>query len=601
MAPVSNERVGVVFVHGIGSQPESETLRHFADPVIKWIQAWYRARGLSATPKAKANLSYGNALDPHEPANAEITLPAIGGAPERALVFAEAWWSQRIDPPSVGQMLAWVLSAMGAAFKAAASGIAYRVGAILGLLTSSGRKRWKQASDPGPIGLVIELLNLVVQFAYLVVALILAVPVVLIVLAIAQIPIKQVQEFFLVRLITPFFTQALGDFSTYIGDDLQALHVRHRVSEAVHWLVTDGKCESVCVVAHSQGTVVAFDALTGDDLPDIARVKKFITVGGALNKAFLLTSPRLGRLWGQLPKHIFWVDVWSFFDPVPGGIISRPSEKDGVTVPTLVAPDAALATKMHWWGPATTPGPTPLPVRPMKRTVTNFLNYLTEHDTYWRNAEQFVSRLAQELDDPDGYYEESRFFPEGATPDERRQRQNELVRRRRARVAALAGWRLVGFASFAAALVGRGPQTLFDDGRTIGDVLQRLGGNPVAQVIGLPFQLAGTIKDLLAILSPALKDVPLGVPTLAWLAGITDPKGWQATEMIALSAVALGVLFYVVYRLLTAFVFDGWERGETAATVQPSLSPPLPWSSVALRTIVVCAPLIALARALAAG
>jgi hypothetical protein len=36
--------IGVVFVHGIGSQPQSSTLREFAQPLIDWLALWHESR-----------------------------------------------------------------------------------------------------------------------------------------------------------------------------------------------------------------------------------------------------------------------------------------------------------------------------------------------------------------------------------------------------------------------------------------------------------------------------------------------------------------------------------------------------------------------------
>lgn len=44
--------LGVLFVHGIGEQPQADTLLRFATPMIKWLRDWLTqpgAHGVSTT------------------------------------------------------------------------------------------------------------------------------------------------------------------------------------------------------------------------------------------------------------------------------------------------------------------------------------------------------------------------------------------------------------------------------------------------------------------------------------------------------------------------------------------------------------------------
>src|SRR5437867_7425706 len=107
--------VGIVFVHGIGSQPQTATLREFAQPLIDWLSVWHRARGLEGFGATSADLSYGGAL--LGPARLRLQLPAYvtppaDGQPSvthpaRTWVLAEAWWSTRLIAPEYTRMLLW--------------------------------------------------------------------------------------------------------------------------------------------------------------------------------------------------------------------------------------------------------------------------------------------------------------------------------------------------------------------------------------------------------------------------------------------------------------------------------------------------------------
>jgi hypothetical protein len=89
--------------------------------------------------------------------------------------------------------------------------------------------------------------------------------------AIAQIPIQRFQQFVMVNLIRPLLVDAVGDFTTYLEDDIQALNIREQVATTIDWLVDQEHCDQVVVLAHSQGTVVAFDALASQSPAHIDR------------------------------------------------------------------------------------------------------------------------------------------------------------------------------------------------------------------------------------------------------------------------------------------------------------------------------------------
>lgn len=38
------QRIGVVFVHGVGSQPQSATVREFGQPLVDWLREWHDHR-----------------------------------------------------------------------------------------------------------------------------------------------------------------------------------------------------------------------------------------------------------------------------------------------------------------------------------------------------------------------------------------------------------------------------------------------------------------------------------------------------------------------------------------------------------------------------
>ena len=71
-------RVGVVFVHGIGQQSESYTVREFGGPLLRWLQEWHKRRELDLCV-ASSDLTYGEVAE--RPARFTIDLRAAEGHP----------------------------------------------------------------------------------------------------------------------------------------------------------------------------------------------------------------------------------------------------------------------------------------------------------------------------------------------------------------------------------------------------------------------------------------------------------------------------------------------------------------------------------------
>ena len=63
--------IGVIFVHGIGTQPPRETLLHWANPIVEVLTAWRREydertdpdRPIGEDPVEKAAVEYDNGCD----------------------------------------------------------------------------------------------------------------------------------------------------------------------------------------------------------------------------------------------------------------------------------------------------------------------------------------------------------------------------------------------------------------------------------------------------------------------------------------------------------------------------------------------------------
>ncbi len=387
-------RVGVVFVHGIGQQSESYTVREFGGPLLRWLQEWHKRRQRDLCV-ASSDLTYGELAE--RPARFTIELDAVEGHPAQTWILAEAWWAARLSAPNLDEMTWWGLKSA-----------VVRCLRLAEVVVDSFRKL------PGSPKAIIEVVSAILLFIGYVSAAILSVPLILALYVLAQIPGPVEQA---VMGFRNFVQDQIGDFYTFMWDDVQAVHIRGSVAAAIHFLVEQRECERIAVIAHSQGTVVAYDALcSGAVLPkDLARVKTFVTFGSALNNAWdkRLVPARTCRLRERLPASIGWINIWAAYDPVSGGELHTPAY--------IRPPDEQLE-------------------------VTNWMNVILDHGGYFANREEFWSRIAQELESP-GARPRSRFFPE--------QGEEGWRDRRRDRVLTLVTWRVVAMLAFVVGVIAR--------------------------------------------------------------------------------------------------------------------------------------------------
>jgi len=394
-------RVGIVFVHGIGQQSESYTVREFGGPLLRWLQEWHkrRDRDLCVT---SSDLTYGELAQ--RPARFKLDLKKDGEHPAQSWFFAEAWWAARLSAPNLDEMTWWGLKSA-----------VVRCARLAEVVISSFRKL------PQSPKAIIEVVSSLLLFLGYVAAAILSIPLILGLYVLAQIPGPVERA---VMGLRNFVQDQIGDFYTFMWDDIQAVHVRGSVAAAIRFLIDKGGCERIAVIAHSQGTVVAYDALCSDAVPpaDLARVKTFVTFGSALNNAWdkRLVPARTCRLREPLPESIRWINVWSAYDPVSGGAIKIPEPSTPDELP-IRAPDEDLE-------------------------ITNWMNVILDHGGYFTNREEFLSRLAQELESP-GDRQGSRF-----SPDDGEKRWSD---RRRDRVLTLVTWRVVAMLAFAVGVIAR--------------------------------------------------------------------------------------------------------------------------------------------------
>ncbi len=468
-------RHGILIVHGIGNQRQSDILLDVGEPLFDWLQHWYAARSDAAwvrlrqrnaqqwwwrrravpspddaPPAALPDLRQVILnFDPVDRGAANHQSAAIITLPDRReWVLAETWWAASLRRQPFGEMLIWtsrhLLTAGGSLVQNAWD-----------RLIGQGQDQDKAPLHPAArVSLTIYYQATLILYAL---ALVIGFIPLLLLLLLAQVPFSPLRSS-LYNLVGTFLEVNLGEFRSMFEDAVQSANMRRRVADAVTNLAYTHGCTEVTIVAHSGGAVVCFDMLTDPRHRTVAAaVTKLITVGSGLNKAWQI-APELARLHGPLPDHLHWTDIWGTLDPAPTGpLVPPPDPTDRHRNVRVFQPSEAVRDTQRLVerqsASAVAPGRTRRQAEPTywpaSARCTNELSIITDHWVYWRNDEQALARIVAEIDRP--YYRDSPFWcgagsidpldrEEYASPAEAPLRRG--VQRRKLRVVALAWARL---------------------------------------------------------------------------------------------------------------------------------------------------------------
>jgi hypothetical protein len=567
--------VGIVFVHGIGSQQPGETLLHWGGAIIGLLLDVRVAQQASGDPVIACQLDPG----PFESRYIELQLPAATSAdgtaiPEQHWVMTEAWWAQRVRPPAFGQMAEW-LGPRGA------------IRRILLAILPRGRgehdPRLRPCADTYPLrrdehgveesaehgnvvgqegrtdtaaqaalrsvgrvsaGLYLQAISALILVVYGALRSIEKL-----------VPIGPLRDGALTRPIDRFVLDWFGDVFVLLSEPAQAASVRGRLVDALEDLHA-AKCDSVVVVAHSGGAIVSYMTLA-DRANRHLRVDRLITLGEGLNLAWLLSGGEDGvpdetvrRRYERLYSDVFdgrptlsWHDFWASQDPAPVGVLKFPA------IHQSEADDRATLGRIR------------------SHAVWNRLSFGDDHGTYWQNDEEFLLPMLRLLDGGAGT---SRFL---STDDEDRARSN----RRRRRLSILSLWRQLSLVAPTAAVVAAFAAGSAFVHRASDAVASAWSAIPGSDIVSEPLDalrgldIAGTppgvvlaeagvwvvaaligLLTVFALIAPPERPVPWAVGRLPWLSGLLRLLPW---------AVGLPIFAAVVFE---AVQFIGGATGQGA-------------------------------------
>ncbi|MFI5271470.1 MAG: hypothetical protein ACHQ4H_00370 [Ktedonobacterales bacterium] len=401
----SGPYTGVLFVHGIGDEKRNDMLQEALNSLLYWFN---HVAGLALRPHGDGRIWLHTHLtdddDPDSPASRaliELVPPAPAGAahPEYEegglhIKLREVWWAKSFGLPSTHAAMRWALvqwwqeaPRMLFPFSAARTARAAAPGAARG--SSAGSRL--TALVLRPLLAVYDLL----QYLSKVLQWLVATPLLMLVLLLAGMvqmlaPLPGVKTLLrsVAALVDYVSLHWIASMQVYLLDYTRSASIRHRLDREIRAYLRDERCHRIVVIAHSMGTVVAYEGLTtalaGPTAHTHEKPVSFICLAQALRRIWLLARTDPHRLRGVLPDYVTWTHYWARYDPVAAGPLTP-----------------RALPRLRDWRDRRQPDPTARLAasleRVVNRRVVNGDSLMTDHLTYWQNLEQVVGPIAAEL------------------------------------------------------------------------------------------------------------------------------------------------------------------------------------------------------------
>jgi hypothetical protein len=538
---VPKHQLGIFFVHGIGEQPEGETLLGFGQPLITWLHQWLSR---DDNPEARGSVEVvRTALTPSKlqedvPPHAEVHVTLPNQGPKASWLMAESWWSGGVQPPAFRKVAGWMMT----------------VGAwsLLSHLTKHiGRRRSRALRVLSQLLALVQWIVLasLLQFTILVLT------------AFTILPIPGARRALSNILLT--LTGVLGDSYVLIESDLQRIAMLNKTKDALRWMAT--QCDSIIVIAHSQGAAIAHLALRS---PEPRNVRTLLTFGSGLGKLeeLLRLRDRPGRIRtvaSLTPAFLLLVALLVRITLFEGWETQSKIAVVTLGVAILVASILALVrADEHWKSVETwvselrlgktrpdlewidlyaTDDPVPngklspleAPVATVEYPVRNLGSVFGDHTSYWQNRVQFVPIVATAVAD-------AAKLPIFDKPAYDALKQAASTHEKRVICLSFAFWSTLAALAF---LCIRYWPTLQAPGAVVDKVFRQLGG---------PFELA--VNALYLIVS-------------AWSPSGTTLQiaGTQDSVLAALLFAALLLLWQPAYRA----VWSVWDATALERVLRP--------------------------------
>src|SRR5262249_37750706 len=115
----------------------------------------------------------------------------------------------------------------------------------------------------------------------------------------------------------------------YLLDYTRSSTIRQLFERELRVFLEDEHCDRIVVLAHSMGSVIAYEGLSTLLSTEARRLQDksitFISLGQALRRMWLLTGTDVHRLRIALPSTVRWLNFWARYDPVSAGPLHESS------------------------------------------------------------------------------------------------------------------------------------------------------------------------------------------------------------------------------------------------------------------------------------
>ena len=230
-------KLGVLFVHGIGTQPARETLVRWGDVLLKVI-----ARATATPGQIISIVGRASGGDPFGDNPAEVPVDIHYGGQTEKWLLAEGWWAGSFPGPTYSELVSWCVRAIPWS-------IALHI----------AQRYWQ--TDPGASGRakLIAYTTAICQFIGAMAFAPVFVTLLALSLVLGLLPIPQLRSLIVSTQTTLIGT--VGESLAFVESPLRVAFIRGRILDALERL--KARCESTIIVAHSQGAAAVLDALGG--------------------------------------------------------------------------------------------------------------------------------------------------------------------------------------------------------------------------------------------------------------------------------------------------------------------------------------------------
>jgi hypothetical protein len=233
-------RLGILFVHGIGSQLAREVLVSWGDSLVKTINLAARGEVVATVREADPGVEGVR--------GAEAVVQLQANAVNETWLICEGWWADAFPVPTYAELVGW------------------SVGALPWSITLHvAQEYWERSREQDIASTVVAALRATMKLLVALLLTPLSIALLAVSLLLGWLPVPQVRSWILATQGT--LANTIGDSLVFVDSPVRAALIRTRILGAIEQLKT--RCERTIVIAHSQGAAVVVDALGGIGDPDV--------------------------------------------------------------------------------------------------------------------------------------------------------------------------------------------------------------------------------------------------------------------------------------------------------------------------------------------